>query len=620
MATREDRSSDLQMATQEVSSPAKSSYKNKTRPMYRVVFYLVHIVLICIASLPTVFFVYHVHQPEHHTGITPYSTRRPGLGHAFALNNSKVNSSRAVQRCNTPLVYDNVTKECFAPCEWTTMSSRTHSVYYALMAVGLWLPLFATIFILITWAKIESLRTFPHVIRFYIIITCIILSCCKMIPLRAGLKKSFCSETDRWSPAGMRSLLISIQGASCHYFTLCLSFWSTCFILNTYLVIVKGTRKLFESSVLIHFCQSIACWVVPAIIVAGCIYVKYPAPAYKIAFVDFMTAAPCGELLKYLAVTLPMQLTLGVSLCLLWSITWCIRRSRKDNTRHAIRADKDTQAMLRIERQFMVMTVVILLVVGVMLSVKTIKDYQLHKLIGLAQNYFTCLKHTRHCQEPDLMTPLYAAMIVSPGFLCMMFFFLLFMNKDCRQIWTSCFKRIGRLNNIAKPRADTTRSRCSSTLTFLGDRKLSDVLLRKDRVNQLKSSSTPDLVGAVKPSPLISLKKTQLSPLVFDNRPRSSSTPVRFSIADNDSNRLEFSHVTSVPHSIGYNQPLPTPPRFRVEIKINDGDSIQGNTQQRNSSLAHSDNVENKDSTLGVHKGRSVSELLQDPDTYTTSL
>ena len=50
--------------------------------------------------------------------------------------------------------------------------------------------------------------------------------------------------------------------------------------------------------------------------------------------------------------------------------------------------------MLRIERQFMVMTVIILLVVGVMLSVKTTKDYQLDRLIILAQNYFTCLKVT----------------------------------------------------------------------------------------------------------------------------------------------------------------------------------------------------------------------------------
>lgn len=238
-------------------------------------------------------------------------------------------------------------------------------------------------------------------------------------------------------------------------------------------------------------------------------------------------------------------------------------------------------------------------------------------------NYTYFLQHTSHCQEPDLMTPLYAAMVVSPGFMCMMFFFLLFMNKDCRKIWTSCFKRIGRpVNNLSKPRAETTRSRCSSTLTFLGDRKLSDVLLRKDRVNQLKSSSTPDLVGAIKPSPVETRRKTLLSPLVLDNRPRSSSTPVRFLIGDNDSNRLEFSHVTSVPNSIGYNPPsLPTPPRFRVEIKvINDGDSLNVNQdQERNSSLPN-DNVENNGSILGAHNETSVTGVLQDPDKYTTSL
>lgn len=67
-------------------------------------------------------------------------------------------------------------------------------------------------------------------------------------------------------------------------------------------------------------------------------------------------------------------------------------QSRKDNTRHAIRAEKDTQAMLRIERQFIVMTVMILLVVGIMLSVNTIKDYQLDRLVRLAEKYFNCLK------------------------------------------------------------------------------------------------------------------------------------------------------------------------------------------------------------------------------------
>jgi len=67
-------------------------------------------------------------------------------------------------------------------------------------------------------------------------------------------------------------------------------------------------------------------------------------------------------------------------------------QSRKDNTRHAIRADKDTQAMLRIERQFTAMTVMIVLVVGIILSITTFKDYQLERMVKKVQNYFNCLK------------------------------------------------------------------------------------------------------------------------------------------------------------------------------------------------------------------------------------
>ncbi|KAK3726591.1 hypothetical protein QZH41_009767, partial [Actinostola sp. cb2023] len=202
----------------------------------------------------------------------------------------------------------------------------------------------------------------------------------------------FCSETEKWNPNGMSSLANTLQGASGHYLSLALSFWSTCFIANTYLVVVKGNRKIFESSVLIHIIQSLLCWVGPAIIVAICFFVKYPSPAYSIAFVDFMTAGPSGEIMNYLAVTLPMEITLGISLCLLWSTTWCIRRSRLDNTRHAIRADKETLSMLRIERQFISMTVMILLVVGVMLTVTTTKGYQLERLVNMVQFYFACLK------------------------------------------------------------------------------------------------------------------------------------------------------------------------------------------------------------------------------------
>lgn len=69
--------------------------------------------------------------------------------------------------------------------------------------------------------------------------------------------------------------------------------------------------------------------------------------------------------------------------------------------------------------------------------------------------------------------------LVAPGFLCLVFFFLLFMNKDCRQIWKGCFGKCKKICELCKPpptklRAETDRSRCSSTLSVLFDRRLSD--------------------------------------------------------------------------------------------------------------------------------------------------
>lgn len=70
-------------------------------------------------------------------------------------------------------------------------------------------------------------------------------------------------------------------------------------------------------------------------------------------------------------------------------------------------------------------------------------------------------------------------MVVAPSFVCIAFFFLLFMNKDCRQIWINCFKKCKKIFELCKPapgriRADTYRSRCSSTLTVISDRRISE--------------------------------------------------------------------------------------------------------------------------------------------------
>ena len=54
------------------------------------------------------------------------------------------------------------------------------------------------------------------------------------------------------------------------------------------------------------------------------------------------------------------------------------------------------------------------------------------------------------------------------------------MNKDCRQIWKDCFEKCKKIFERCKPRprkisANTNRSRCSSTLTVLSERRASEL-------------------------------------------------------------------------------------------------------------------------------------------------
>ena len=97
-----------------------------------------------------------------------------------------------------------------------------------------------------------------------------------------------------------------------------------CFIANTYAVIINNNRAVFKHPIKWHLIQSVVCWVVPVIIVAGCRFIA--PPGYKFLFMDHLTAGPESHQMAYFAVTLPMQVTLLVSLCLLWSIVWHIRK------------------------------------------------------------------------------------------------------------------------------------------------------------------------------------------------------------------------------------------------------------------------------------------------------
>ena len=114
------------------------------------------------------------------------------------------------------------------------------------------------------------------------------------------------------------------SGATSHYFSLAHSFWAMCFIVNTYAVIVHERRGVFKHPMKFHFMQSVFSWLGPVGIVLGCLFIS--PPGYRFVFADLLAAGTDSIQMAYFAFTLPMQLSLGVSLCLLWSIVWCLRK------------------------------------------------------------------------------------------------------------------------------------------------------------------------------------------------------------------------------------------------------------------------------------------------------
>ena len=119
-------------------------------------------------------------------------------------------------------------------------------------------------------------------------------------------------------------VLCFFVGALSHYFCLAHSFWSMCFVTNTYSVVVHHNRAVFKHPIKIHLMESVLGWLVPAVIVASCLY--FCQPGYKFYFMDLMSAGPASSEMAYFAIALPLTVTLGVSLCLLWSIVWHIRK------------------------------------------------------------------------------------------------------------------------------------------------------------------------------------------------------------------------------------------------------------------------------------------------------
>ena len=147
------------------------------------------------------------------------------------------------------------------------------------------------------------------------------------------------------------------------------------------------------------------------------------------------------------------------------------------------------------------------------------------------------------------------------------------MNKDCRNIWIGCFRKFTKLFEFCKPapmkiRADTNRSRCSSTLTVLSDHRRDSELF--PRQSLLFPNDSPPLDLNLKPirpraSTLnLPVKKQTITgsnldidilvtppPNEFNPRGRCHSVPV-FLLNEpmtqkNDQNKVAFSWVDTLP-------------------------------------------------------------------------
>lgn len=137
-----------------------------------------------------------------------------------------------------------------------------------------------------------------------------------------------------------------------------------------------------------------------------------------------------------------------------------------------------------------------------------------------------------NCEVPSFSTVIPAIITLAPGFLCLIFFFLLFLNKDCRQIWKNYYQRISRLftqcSPPAKLRSNTDRSRCSSTLTVLSERRGSRTG-SQNFVLELPIDRKPRSASDFR-LPLDSadfVLRIQLTPSLSEGRPRCLSSPTK---------------------------------------------------------------------------------------------
>ena len=104
--------------------------------------------------------------------------------------------------------------------------------------------------------------------------------------------------------------------------TLC--FWLSCYIVNTYLLLVLNRHHTFMRPLKLHMAQILFCLIAPLIFVGICLLVD--PPGYNMLFKDRLAVLPSSPNLVFSTITIPVQLSFGVSLSLLVSIARQIRK------------------------------------------------------------------------------------------------------------------------------------------------------------------------------------------------------------------------------------------------------------------------------------------------------
>ena len=103
---------------------------------------------------------------------------------------------------------------------------------------------------------------------------------------------------------------------------------------------------------------------------------------------------------------------------------------------------------------------------------------------------------------------------MSPGFVCLFFFALLFTNKECREVWLSFKKKLFRFLmspcNKQKPVQNGARSRCSSTMTVLNEQISSDSFAKGNPALLVSTDNKPVKMVEARNDGLVALTMDQL--------------------------------------------------------------------------------------------------------------